>query len=200
MRELTRDGFREYLRKVYASWLGKNIGIRLGAPIEGWTYEQIKEKCPEIQGYLVDYDLFAADDDSNGPLFFADVLEHTNEPSAEDIGNMFLNVIQEYQGFFWWGGVGVSSEHTAYENLKNGISAPRSGSKETNGIVIAEQIGGQIFSDCWGYVSGYDPQIAKDLARKAASVTHDENGLEGATFVAVAICLAMQKNDIHEVL
>ena len=200
MRKLTKDGYREYLLKVYASWLGKNIGIRLGAPIEGWIYEQIKEKYPEIQGYLVDYDLFAADDDSNGPLFFADVLERTNDPSAEDIGNVFLNVIQEYQGFFWWGGVGVSSEHTAYENLKNSIPAPRSGSKETNGIVMAEQIGGQIFSDCWGYVSGYDPKIAKDLARKAASVTHDENGLEGAAFVAVAICLAYQSDDIYEVL
>ena len=77
MQELTKDGFREYLDKVYASWLGKNIGIRLGAPIEGWTYEQIKEKYPEIQGYLVDYDLFAADDDSNGPLLFSDVLNNS---------------------------------------------------------------------------------------------------------------------------
>ena len=197
---LCPENYQEYLRKTYASWLGKNIGIRLGAPIEGWTYEQIEEKYSEIQGYLTDYDLFAADDDSNGPLFFADVLEHTNDPSAEEIGNTFLNVIQEYQGFFWWGGVGVSTEHTAYENLKNGIPAPRSGAKETNGIVMAEQIGGQIFSDCWGYVSGYDPLIAKDLARKAASVTHDGNGLEGATFVAVAICLAYQSDDIYEVL
>ncbi|MBQ6559881.1 MAG: ADP-ribosylglycohydrolase family protein [Erysipelotrichaceae bacterium] len=197
---LTPEAYLEYLKKTYASWLGKNIGIRLGAPIEGWTYEQIKEKYPEIQGYLTDYDIFAADDDSNGPLFFADVLEHNIDPSAEDMGNMFLNVIQEYKGFFWWGGVGVSSEHTAYENLKNGIPVPKSGSKETNGIVIAEQIGGQIFSDCWGYVSGYDPKIAKDLARKAASVTHDKNGLEGATFVAVAICLAYQSNDVYEVL
>ena len=26
-----------YMEKVYAGWLGKIIGIRLGAPIEGWT-------------------------------------------------------------------------------------------------------------------------------------------------------------------
>lgn len=199
-RKLSPDNYQEYLRKTYASWLGKNIGIRLGAPVEGWTYEQIKDKYPDIRGYLIDYDILAADDDSNGPLFFADVLENRPDPSAEDIGNTFLNVIQEYKGFFWWGGVGVSSEHTAYENLKKGIPAPQSGSAETNGNMIAEQIGGQIFSDCWAYVSGYDPIIARDLARKAASVTHDGNGLEGATFVAVAICLAYQSNDIHEVL
>ncbi len=202
-KKLSEDNFDEYLLKVYSSWLGKVIGVRLGAPVESWSYEQIKEKYGEIAGYVKDndsYPIFAADDDTNGPLFFVRSLLEKTKVTPEDIGNTFLNYIQEYSGFFWWGGIGVSSEHTAYENLKNGIKAPLSGSKETNGIEIAEQIGGQIFSDCWGYVAGYDPNLAKDLARKAASVTHDENGLEGATFVAVAITLAMQRNDIREVI
>ena len=68
---------------------------------------------------MIDYGIFAADDDSNGPLFFVRSLLEKKDISAEDIGNTFLNYIQEYSGFFWWGGVGVSSEHTAYENLKN---------------------------------------------------------------------------------
>ena len=29
-----------YMEKVYAGWLGKIIGIRLGAPIEGWRSEE----------------------------------------------------------------------------------------------------------------------------------------------------------------
>ena len=33
---------KEYIEKIYAGWLAKIIGIRLGAPIEGWTYEKIK--------------------------------------------------------------------------------------------------------------------------------------------------------------
>ena len=33
---------QDYLRRVYAGWLGKVIGIRLGAPIEGWSYEMIR--------------------------------------------------------------------------------------------------------------------------------------------------------------
>lgn len=197
---LSRDNYKEYLYKVYSSWLGKIIGIRLGAPVEGWDYLKIKEKYNGKHGYLLDYGIFAADDDSNGPLFFVRSLLNKKDITAEDIGNTFLNYIQEYSGFFWWGGVGVSSEHTAYENLKNGIKAPLSGSKETNGLTIAEQIGGQIFSDCWGYVSGYNPSIAKDLAIKASSVTHDSNGIEGGIFVAVAICLAMQKDNIYEVI
>ena len=30
-----------YLQDVYAGWLGKIIGIRVGAPDESWTAEQI---------------------------------------------------------------------------------------------------------------------------------------------------------------
>ena len=198
--KLTADNYRTYLKQVYSAWLGKIIGIRLGAPVEGWSYSQILKKYPDITDYICDYGIFAADDDSNGPLFFARALLDKNEVTREDIGNTFLNYIQEYSGFFWWGGVGVSTEHTAYENLKNGISAPLSGAIETNGIATAEQIGGQIFSDCWGYVAGYDPYLAADLARKAASVTHDGNGLEGAAFVAAAIVYAYMEKDIHKVM
>ena len=198
--KLTAENYRQYLETTYASWLGKNIGVRLGAPVENWTHEQITQKYGHITGYVTDYDIFAADDDTNGPLFFVRCLLDKDEITAEDVGNTFLNYIQEYSGFFWWGGVGVSSEHTAYENLKNGIKAPLSGSKETNGIAIAEQIGGQIFSDCWGYVSGYDPELAKKLAMMASSVTHDENGIQGGIFVAVAICLSYQLNDVRTVI
>ena len=34
---------KEYIERIYAGWMAKIIGIRLGAPVEGWTYEQIKE-------------------------------------------------------------------------------------------------------------------------------------------------------------
>lgn len=197
---LTKDNYQEYLYKVYSAWLGKIIGIRLGAPVEGWDDKKIFETYKEKHGYLLDYGIFAADDDSNGPLLFVRSLLEKKNINAEDIGNCFLNYIQEYSGFFWWGGVGVSSEHTAYENLKNGIKAPKSGSYLTNGKAIAEQIGGQIFSDCWGYVAGYNPETAKKLASMASSVTHDLDGIEGGIFVAVAICLAMQYTDIHEVV
>ena len=55
--------------KVYAGWLGKIIGVRHGASIEGWEYDRIKRVYGEIDSYLVDYKDFAADDDSNGPMF-----------------------------------------------------------------------------------------------------------------------------------
>jgi ADP-ribosylglycohydrolase len=39
----------EYIEKIYAGWLAKIIGIRLGAPIEGWTYQKIKNVYGELK-------------------------------------------------------------------------------------------------------------------------------------------------------
>ena len=197
LNETTRE---DYIRTTYAAWLGKVIGVRLGAPVENWSHERIMETYGNKEGYLTDYGIFASDDDTNGPLFFVRALLEKDEITAADIGDVFLGYIPEYHGFFWWGGVGVSTEHTAYENLKNGIRAPQSGSKKQNGLTIAEQIGGQIFSDCWGYVAGGNPERAKKLAAMASSVTHDENGIQGGIFVAVAIALAYTIKDIHALL
>ena len=60
--------YQKYLYAVYSSWLGKIIGIRLGAPVENYSSEKIEQLYHGKTGYLVDYDIFASDDDSNGPL------------------------------------------------------------------------------------------------------------------------------------
>ena len=46
----------DYLARVYAGFLGMNVGIRLGAPVEPtiWTYERIKETYGDIRGYVKD--------------------------------------------------------------------------------------------------------------------------------------------------
>lgn len=199
-KELKKQGYKDYLYKTYSSWLGKVIGVRLGAQTEYWPYEKIRSELKDKHFYPVDLKIFAADDDLNGPLFFVRSLLEKKDLTAEDVGNSLLNYIQNHSGFFWWGGAGISSENTAYNNLKKGIRPPNSGSIEQNGKTIAEQIGGQIFSDCWGYVSGYDPYLAIDLAAKASSVTHDGDGIEGGKFVAAAISLAYQYEDIHDVV
>lgn len=192
-----------YLERVYAGWLGKIVGIRLGAAIEGWTYEKIQRVFGEIWDYPASYKNFAADDDSNGPLCLIRALEECEDLaqfSAQDVGNALLNYAPFEHGFFWWGGYGVSTEHTAYLNLWAGIPAPRSGSIQQNGATMAEQIGGQIFIDPWGLVSPGNPAQAASLAKKAASVTHDGNGVWGGVFVACAISLAFTEPDLQKVL
>ena len=193
----------EYLEKIYAGWLAKIIGIRLGAPIEGWTYEKIRNVYGELTGYPVDYRDFAADDDSNGPLFFLRALEDSKngfDISSRDIADALLNYAPFERGFFWWGGYGVSTEHTAYLNLRNGIPAPESGSARHNGTVVSEQIGGQIFIDSWGLVCPGNPDLAAKYAAVAAGVTHDGNGIYGGIFIASCIAHAFDEKDIVSII
>lgn len=192
----------EYIEKIYAGWLAKIIGIRLGAPIEGWTYEKIKNTYGDLRDYPMDYKEFAADDDSNGPLFFLRALEdgrHGFDLQAQDVAEALLNYAPFEHGFFWWGGYGISTEHTAYLNLRNGVPAPQSGSIAQNGYTTAEQIGGQIFIDTWGLVTPGNPDLAAQYAAKAASVTHDGNAIYGGVFIAVCISYAFVEQDIRKI-
>ncbi len=193
----------DYIERCYAGWAAKLVGIRYGAPIEGWWYNKIKDIYGELDGYVVDYSRFAADDDSNGPMIFIRALNdatHTRDITPQDIAETWLNYAPYEHGFYWWGGYGISTEHTAYLNLRNGIPAPRSGSIEQNGATIAEQIGGQIFIDTWGLVCPGQPALAAEYAAKAASVSHDGNGIYGGQYVAAAIALAFTAQNIREVL
>ena len=193
----------EFIEKIYAGWLAKVIGVRLGAPIEGWTYERIQAELGELAGYPKEYRQFAADDDTNGPLFFLRALGDSEEGydiSAQDVGNALLNYASYESGFFWWGGYGVSTEHTAYLNLRAGVEAPLSGSIEKNGSTVAEQIGGQIFIDTWGLVAPGNPDLAARYAEKAASVTHGGNGVYGGIFVASCISYAFIETDIRKII
>ncbi len=195
----------QYLEKAYAGFLGMNIGIRLGAPVEPtiWTYDRIHKTYGDITGYVKDYINFAADDDANGPVMFLRALidDAKDRPlQPQDVARAWLNYAREGVGMFWWGGYGISTEHTAYLNLKNGIPAPQSGSIAQNGEIVAEQIGGQIFIDTWGLVNPGNPKRAADYGEAAASVSHDGNGLYGARFFCAAIAQAFLTSDIDEII
>lgn len=194
-----------YLEKVYAGFLGMNVGIRLGAPVEPtiWTYERIRDTYGDIRGYVKDYKNFAADDDVNGPVYFLRAMRDDavdREPVPQDVANAWLNYAREGVGMFWWGGYGISTEHTAYLNLKHGIGAPQSGSKEQNGKVMAEQIGGQIFIDTWGLISPGNPQKAAQMGEAAARVSHDGEGVYGARFFCACIAQAFVSRDIRDTI
>lgn len=192
-----------YLEKVYAGWLGKVIGVRYGAPIEMWSSEEIARFYGELDGYVKHYADFAADDDTNGPMFFVRAIEDyagQGELSEAQMGETVLNYVPHEHGFFWWGGYGVSAEHTVYRNLASGIPAPQSGSAGVNGTVLSEQIGGQIFVDTWGLIFPGDCRRAASYAAKAASVGWDGNGIYGGMFVAACVSAAFDGGEIEDVI
>ena len=137
----------DYAERVYAGVLGKLIGVYLGRPFEQWTYDRIMEQLGEINYYVheqLGVPLVVTDDDISGTFTFLRALEdygNSANVTAEQIGKGWLNYLIENDTILWWGGMGNSTEHTAYMRLKEGIPAPQSGSMELNGKVVAEQIG-----------------------------------------------------------
>lgn len=187
----------DYLERVYAGVLGKLIGVYLGRPFEGWTYSGIVAELGPIRHYVhKHFPGFAqrppvvTDDDVSGTFTFIQALaEHgiTKDITSEQIGNTWLNNVIEKQTVFWWGGNGISTEHTVFLNLKKGIKAPDSGSIKTNGKTVAEQIGAQIFIDGWAMLCPGQPELAAKFAKAAGSVSHD-----GESVLAAMIWAAME--------
>ena len=159
----------DYMERVYAGVLGKIIGVYLGRPFEGWHYEPIMEHLGEINYYVHERfgaPLIVPDDDISGTFTFLRTLPdygHDVGVTAEQIGQTWLNYLIEGRTVLWWGGLCNSTEHTAWLRLNSGIPAPMSGSIATNGKVVAEQIGSQIFIDGWAMVSPGDPEQAASL-------------------------------------
>jgi ADP-ribosylglycohydrolase len=201
----------DYFERVYAGVLGKMIGVYLGRPFEGWWYDRIMAELGEIWYYqhqrrdkgLRDNILIVTDDDISGAFTFLRALEDYGcslNLTPAQIGQSWLNYIIERRTILWWGGMGNSTEHTAFLRLKSGISAPRSGSMALNGQVVAEQIGSQIFIDGWALVSPGDPEQAADLAKRAASVSHDGEAIYGAQVIAAMEAAAFGERDLNKLI
>ncbi|HFE67240.1 MAG TPA: ADP-ribosylglycohydrolase family protein [Chloroflexi bacterium] len=193
----------DYDNRVYAGWLGKCIGVRFGAPLEGWTYREILDTLGEVTDYLPlpPGKLFKPDDDTALPMLLIQALaDYGPKVTAVQLGETWLNYLADQRGTLWWGGYGVSTEHTAYLNLASDVPAPLSGSIAMNGAALAEQIGGQIFSDIWGLVAPNNPELAADYAAKASSVSHDGNGIYGGMFIAGLMSAAFGESAPHKLL
>lgn len=196
----------QFKNDIYAGVLGKIIGVYLGRPVEGWTYEAIRDTFGEINYYKnhrTGAPLIVPDDDISGTFaFFRSLEDNKFNPDirAEQIGDGWLNYIIENETILWWGGLSRSTEHTAYLRLKNGIKAPKSGSIELNGRSMAEQIGSEIFIDTWAMANPGNPERAAKMAREAASVSHDGIAIDAAVYLAVMESLAFVEKDIDKLL
>src|SRR3954449_9745878 len=93
----------DYEERTYAGVLGKIIGVYLGRPFEGWTYDRIMRELGEITYYVkVKNDrrendpLIVTDDDITGTFSFIRALSnYGNSPdlTARQIGETWLNYI-----------------------------------------------------------------------------------------------------------
>ncbi len=196
----------DYAERTYAGVLGKIIGVYLGRPVEHWSHERIAREFGEVRYYLDRHfgrPLVIPDDDITGTFtFFRAFTDNHCRPdlSPRQIGETWLNYILERQTILWWGGIGISTEHTAWHRLNTGVPAPDSGSARLNGRVVSEQIGAQIFIDAWGLLNPGDPARAADFARRAASVSHDGEAVYAAQVVAALVAAAFAEKDVPRLI
>jgi ADP-ribosylglycohydrolase len=196
----------DYLDRVYAGVLGKIIGVYLGRPFEQWSYEKIGAELGDINYYVhekLGQKLIVVDDDISGTFTFLRALEdHAGGfgISADAVGKTWLNYLIENRSVLWWGGLGVSAEHTAYLRLKAGVPGSRSGSITLNGPIMPQQIGSQIFIDGWAMVCPGDPAKAAALAKQAAMVSHDGEAIYGAQMLATMESAAFVESDLNKLL
>lgn len=196
-----------YEEYVYAGVLGKVIGVYMGSPFEGWDKAGIESRWGRIDRYVYEDQgrpsLVVPDDDITGTLTFIRALEDSGgfaDTTAAFMGQSWLNYLIEGRTVLWWGGMGNSTEHTAYLRLKHGVMAPDSGSIRLNGKTVAEQIGAQIFIDAFGLVCPGRPDLAAALARRSASVSHDGEAVHAAMVVAAMVAAAWHEKDMNRLL
>ena len=88
---------RRFENKIYAGVLGKLIGVYLGRPVEGWSYQKIRDTFDEVKYYVHDrvgVPLIVADDDISGTFGFFRALEdygYDRNISAKAFGDTWLN-------------------------------------------------------------------------------------------------------------
>ncbi len=144
-----------YRDRVYACWLGKNIGGTLGAPYEG-------QPGPHA---LTFYDPVptqaAANDDLDLQLVWLKMLQERGvHPAVGDFADYWTRYLEAYP----WNEYGYCQR-----NLERGLRPPVSGCFEN---FYVDEMGSPIRSEIWACVAPGDPGLAASLAWRDSALDH----------------------------
>ncbi len=171
----------EYRDKVYACWLGKNIGGTMGAPYEGTA------NFLDVQGFSSKAGAPLPNDDLDLQLVWLAAVERCGymRINAQTLGEFWLSFIAPH-----WNEYGIGKA-----NMKLGLAAPLSGDyqnswKHSNGAWIRTEI--------WACLNPARPDLAARFAVEDASVDHGTGeGTNAAVFVAAMQAVAFAFSDIR---
>ena len=163
----------DYLERVYAGVLGKLVGVYLGRPFEGWTYQRIMKELGPIEYYVherLNQPLVVTDDDVAGTFTFIRALEDYGiSPDLTRRGHR-QGLAQLHRRAALDPVVGRQRQFDRAHRLAEPQDAAsrrrlRARSRPT-AQTVAEQIGAQIFIDGWAMVAPR-PAGARGEARRA---------------------------------
>ena len=176
---LSREALGDRARGCLA---GLAIGDALGAPTEGKTQAQIRERWGRVTDYVSDDP--AGTDDTEYAVFSAQtLLRHGRALTSADVAAAWRADICSQPGRFKGAGF---SEMLAIRNLRDGLEPPHSGEH-----LHAWSDGLAMRVAPFGVVSPGDPAEAARLSDVDGAVSHAGEGLLGGRAVAAAIAVAM---------
>ncbi len=170
--------------KIYACWLGKNIGGTLGGPVEG------RMEAMDIKWYPVLSENGALpNDDLDLQLVNLHVLQTKGTSiTTEDIADAWREHV-----FFPFDEYGAATT-----NMRMGFRPPFSGAFDNT---FTDCMGSPIRSEIWAAVAAGDPELAGCLAVRDAVVDHaGGEGVNGEIFNAALQAKAYTCDDIRELI
>ncbi len=178
---MIRINRNEYLDKLHACWIGKNIGGTMGAPYEG------QREMRDIQGFANNYSEPLPNDDLDLQLVWLRAME--------DVGpvNFNINTLADYW-LDWipphWNEYGICKT-----NLRMGLLPPMSG--EVDNEKWRNSNGAWIRSEIWAALAPGHPNVAVRYAMMDAIYDHGcGEGLYAEIFTAGMQSMAYVESDI----
>jgi len=167
-----------FFDKVYAMWMGKNIGGTLGGPLEG------RMDLMDIKGYTQSFVEPVENDDLDLQL----VNLHCIEQNAGRASSALLRCEWLEHVHFEYDEYGH-----ALTNMRRGILSPLSGAYNN---FFTDCMGSPIRSEIWAVICAGMPDLAAFYAYQDASVDHaGGEGIYGEIFFAVLESLAFFETD-----
>ena len=172
-------GEARYRDKVYACWMGKNIGGTLGVPWEG------KRHAHALTFYEPMPDKAAPNDDLDLQLVWLKMLEEEGlDPSVRT----FAEYWSRYACRYPWNEYGF-----VMRNFDRGLRPPVAGCFEN---YFVDEMGAPIRSEIWACLHPGDPQAAARMAWKDSVLDHaGGEGMYGEMFWAALQSAAFVESD-----
>jgi ADP-ribosylglycohydrolase len=178
--------YAELLNRARGSLYGLAIGDALGAPVEGWSAEEIREKHGWVTHFLQDQ-VAGTDDTEFAVLTARMICQSKGVPTPEFMAKQWLVHCHDWPTRWDLMSSGCMSEKRAVANLLQGKLPPISGRDH----MAADSCGAAMRAAPCGIAAPGDLDMARRLARADASVSHWDEGVFQAEAIAAAVCMAM---------
>ena len=169
---------RNFEDRVFACWMGKNIGGTLGGPLEG------RMELMDIKGYTKAFTSAVENDDLDLQLINLHCIEqNAGRADSRLLSREWLEHVHfEYDEY-----------GHALTNMRRGLSAPLSGCFNN---FFTDCMGSPIRSEIWAVLCAGNPDLAAYYAYQDATVDHaGGEGVFGEIFFAVLESMAFIESD-----